>query len=75
MDRLPGDVELLPRGRGEDLLAELYACAWVDGDSELIAAVVVLARERTARLDGDDLDCAGEVVRVLLEPAPWLLYS
>ena len=75
MHRLPGDVELLPGGGGEDLLAELDARAGVEGYPELVAAMVVLARERATRLDGNNLDCAGEVVRVLLEPTPRLLYS
>jgi hypothetical protein len=35
---------------------------------------MVLAGEDAAGIDGDDLDGAGEVVGVLFEPAPRLLY-
>ena len=43
-------------------------------NSTLVAVMVVLAGELAARGDGDDLDRAGEVVGVLLEPAPGLIH-
>ena len=58
----------------EYFFAELYLGSLVQYDPELVATVVVLARERAAGSDGDDLDRTGQVVRVLLEPAPGLVY-
>ena len=74
MDGTPGYVELLSGGGGEDLIAKLDLSVWVEDDPELVAVVMVLARKDAARVHGDDLNRAGNVVGVLLEPAPGLLY-
>src|SRR5215218_1410256 len=72
--RLPGDEELLFYLGMEDLPVQLDSGAGIQDHPELVALVVVLAREHAARGDRDDLDRAGQVVGVLLEPAPGLLY-
>ena len=74
MHRPSRDEYLLPGLGFEDLFAELHAGSFVQDDPELVAVVVILARERAAGSDGDDLDRTGQVVCVLLEPAPGLLY-
>src|SRR5215213_108297 len=72
--RLPWDEELLPGLGVEDLSVQLDAGARVEHHPQLVALVVVLAREDAARDDRDDLDRGGQVVGVLLEPAPGPLY-
>src|ERR687890_677166 len=54
--RSSGDEYLLPGLGFEYFFAELYLGSLVQNDPELVAAVVVLARERAARSDGDYLD-------------------
>ena len=58
----------------QDFVTQFDLRAGVQHDPELVAAVMVLAREYATWIDGDDLDGAGEVVGVLLEPAPRFLY-
>ncbi len=72
--RLPRDEKLLSDLGLEDIFAELYPSPLVQNDPELVAVMVVLAGELAARGDGDDLDRAGEVVGVLLEPASGLIH-
>src|SRR5215204_3465894 len=72
--RLPGDEELLPWLGVEDLTVQLDAGARVEHHPQLVALVVVLAREDAARDDRDNLDRGGQVVGVLLEVAPGPLY-
>src|SRR5215218_9304222 len=74
VDRAPRDKEFLLGLGMEDLVAELDPGTGVENDPELVAVMVILARERAARLDGDDLDRAGDVVSILLESPPGLVY-
>ncbi len=73
MYRSARDEEFLIWRGAQELVAQLDLRAQIQNHPELVAAVVVLAGEYAARLDGDDLDGRGKVVGVLLEVPPRFL--
>jgi len=58
VNRPPRDEKLLLRGGAEDFTTDLHPGTGVEDNPEFVAALMVLARESAARLDGDDLDRA-----------------
>ena len=69
-----GCEELLLYIREEDPIQLDAAGALVEDYPQFVPVMVVLAREDGAWGYGDDLHSRGQVVGVLLEPSPRLLY-
>src|SRR5215210_6350043 len=74
VDRPPGYVQFFARLGAKDVFTQLHLYPVVEDHPQLVAAMMVLPREPAARLDRDDLDRRGQVVGVLLESTPRLVY-